>query len=533
MYDELGRLTGVIDPASDAVTYAYDAVGNLLSISRRPSSQVSIIEFTPNSGPVGTTVTIFGTSFSTTPAQNTVKFNGVTTTVTSATKTQLIAAVPTGATTGPISVTAPGGTATSGTPFTVTASKAPTISNFSPTIGVSGTAVSITGTNFETQPTNNRTVFNVVTSPVNTSTATNISTSVPVAASGKISVTTPFGKATSTADFIVPPPPFTAADVATSTRMSIGQSKSITIGTANKIGLILFDGTAGQRISLKPSAVTIYESYISILKPDGTTLVPATYVNAPGSFFIDTTLLPMTGTYTILVDPYSTYTGNMTVTLYSVPPDVSTTIVAGGSAVTVTTTTPGQNARLTFSGSAGQRVSLNITSVTIYESYVSILKPDGTTLVSPIYMTSSGRFIDTTSLPTTGTYTILVDPYAANTGSATLRLYNVPNDVTATMTIGGAAVSVTTTVPGQNARVTFSGTATQRINLTVSNVTITESYISILKPDGSTLVSPTYFGIGGGTIGPTTLPVTGTYTVFVDPYAAYTGSMTLRVTLAP
>jgi len=52
IYDELGRLVAVITPA-EVVTYSYDAVGNLLSISSGNSSQVSIIEFTPNSGSIG------------------------------------------------------------------------------------------------------------------------------------------------------------------------------------------------------------------------------------------------------------------------------------------------------------------------------------------------------------------------------------------------------------------------------------------------------------------------------------------------
>lgn len=61
VYDELGRLVAVIDTAGEAAVYSYDAVGNLLSISRYSSSLASIIEFTPNSGPIGTTVTIYGT----------------------------------------------------------------------------------------------------------------------------------------------------------------------------------------------------------------------------------------------------------------------------------------------------------------------------------------------------------------------------------------------------------------------------------------------------------------------------------------
>src|SRR6185436_243669 len=83
IYDELGQLLAVIDSSGETAVYSYDAAGNLLSISRRSTATVSIIEFTPNSGPAGTQVTIYGTSFSTTPSSNTVSFNGAAATVTS------------------------------------------------------------------------------------------------------------------------------------------------------------------------------------------------------------------------------------------------------------------------------------------------------------------------------------------------------------------------------------------------------------------------------------------------------------------
>src|SRR5687767_15872103 len=100
VYDDLGRLRAVIDPGTDTAVYNYDSVGNLLSISRQSSSIVSIIEFTPKEGPVGTIVTIYGTGFSTTPSENTVTFNGVSATVSSSTETKIIATVLSGATTG-------------------------------------------------------------------------------------------------------------------------------------------------------------------------------------------------------------------------------------------------------------------------------------------------------------------------------------------------------------------------------------------------------------------------------------------------
>ncbi len=49
IYDDLGRLIAVVDPTGDTVQYSYDAVGNLLAISRQSSSLISLIDFTPKS----------------------------------------------------------------------------------------------------------------------------------------------------------------------------------------------------------------------------------------------------------------------------------------------------------------------------------------------------------------------------------------------------------------------------------------------------------------------------------------------------
>src|SRR5258706_12788413 len=65
----------------------------------------TITSFSPPSGAVGVPVTINGTNFNATPSKDTVKFNGTTATVSSATTTRLVATVPSGATTGTITVT--------------------------------------------------------------------------------------------------------------------------------------------------------------------------------------------------------------------------------------------------------------------------------------------------------------------------------------------------------------------------------------------------------------------------------------------
>src|SRR5205823_29836 len=160
-------------------------------------------------------------------------------------------------------------------------------------------------------------------------------------------------------------------------------------------------------------------------RPDGTNLFTAVTVTNTGTF-IDTKSLSLTGTYTARVDPQVANVGSMTLTLYDVPADVSGVITPGGGSVTVATTTPGQNARLTFTGSASQRVSLKISGVTMTQAKVSIVKLDATNLVAPATVGATGTFIDVKTLAVAGTYAIVIDPTTTNLGQMTLTLYDVP-----------------------------------------------------------------------------------------------------------
>ncbi len=164
----------------------------------------TIASFTPTSGPVGTTVTITGTNFSNTTANNIIQFNGTTAVVTASTTTSIITSVPIGATTGTISVSVGGNTATSAANFTVTTASSLTITSFTPTSGLVNAPVTITGTNFSTTPANNTVQFNGTTAVVSASTATSITTTVPTGATtGKITVTVAGNTATSASDFTV------------------------------------------------------------------------------------------------------------------------------------------------------------------------------------------------------------------------------------------------------------------------------------------------------------------------------------------
>ena len=307
-----------------------------------------------------------------------------------------------------------------------------------------------------------------------------------------------------------------------------GAAAASTAATPGQNARFTFDGAPGQRISIKLSSVTISSSYISILKPDGTALGGNTYVGTAGAF-VDTRTLPAAGGYTILIDPQGAATGSVTVTLYDVPADSGGAITPSGPAATATTGTPGQNARFTFDGAPGQRISIKLSSVTIASSYVSILKPDGKALGNNTFVGPSGGFVDVRTLPDAGSYTLLVDPQAAATGSMTVALYDVPADMTGSTAIGGPSLTVTMGTPGQNGRITFDGSAGQRVSLRFTGVTILSSYVTILRPDGTTLGAKNIVGTSGRTI-TVDLPVDGTYAIVLDPQAAATGSITLALT---
>jgi YD repeat-containing protein len=523
VYDESGRLVGVIDPNGDAAAYHYDAVGNLLGITRSTSTQVAIIDFTPDGGPIGRTVTIYGTGFSATPAQNTVSFNGATAPVTAASTTSLVVNVPPGGTTGAISITSPNGSANSASPFVVAADVAPTISAFNPTTATSGTAITISGTNFHPSPAQNLVTFNASPANITAASSTSITALVPpTSTSGKISVTTPYGTVSSATDFVVPPPLVAAGDIETVYRMSPGSSLPVTFSTPGKVALVLFDAAPGQRVNLNVG--TGVWSTVRVFSYDGTQLTSASTGVTPR--FIEFPNLTATASYTILVDPLGNGTGSITLTLNAVSPDVTGVIPADGSNYVVPITTAGQDARLTFTAAAGQRVSLRVFPA--FGGDVFLYNPDRSLRASihigPVFAT----FIDTQTLTMAGTYTIFVNMGTTGTGNVTLNLYTVPADVTSPITADGPAVTLTTTTPGQNGIATFPGTAGHRMSVWITGISGSSPTVSIRDPGGVALGSVT-LGILSGFLEPVTLSTTGQHSILMDPGGAAVGSATLSL----
>lgn len=173
-------------------------LGLLLSIhscKKSPTTAIpippTINSISPSSGIAGASVTISGTNFIATPANNTVKFNGTAAVVTAATSTSLTVTVPAGGATGSVSVTNSNGTV-NGPVFTYL--NAPVITSINPVAGPAGTSITITGTGFDATATNNTVKFNGVLAAVTSATVTSIVTTAPATGTtGNITVATSAG----------------------------------------------------------------------------------------------------------------------------------------------------------------------------------------------------------------------------------------------------------------------------------------------------------------------------------------------------
>jgi RHS repeat-associated protein len=198
--------------------------------------------------------------------------------------------------------------------------------------------------------------------------------------------------------------------------------------------------------------------------------------------------------------------------------------------------TPGQNARYSLAGTAGQRVSVLISNATCCSNAgtLALLKPDGSTLAANNSLATT-TFLDAVTLPSDGTYTVLVSPDTDRTGSFTLAVYTA-TDVTGTVAADGSSTSFSLTSPGQNARYSFAGTANQQVNLSLISSTIggstsctsSNGTLAILKPDGSTLGSASMCKPTTN-LATQTLPVSGTYIALVNPASTNTGSASVRL----
>lgn len=298
LYDDQGRLTSVSDSTGATAVYNYDSVGNLLSIDRLtpPGSGIGIYLVNPIAGQVTQICRLQGYGFDPVPANNVVKFNGVTATVSSATAYTLTVIVPAGATTGTVTVTNTNGTANSPSSFAVVGGA--TITALNPAAFTQGTTMpaTIQGTNLSnatavtfTQPGLVATMATGVTSTTLPVTLSVASTVPP--GTYTFSVTTPEGTTASGAVTVtvaqrVPSFALTPALVGVAmpnpqiSTPALLSGSSITYAPTASLAMPYVKSAAGKSTTIAP-AVSESMPYVRSAAGKSTTITPAVSESMP------------------------------------------------------------------------------------------------------------------------------------------------------------------------------------------------------------------------------------------------------------
>lgn len=239
----------------------------------------------------------------------------------------------------------------------------------------------------EPQPLSTTGTYQISVDPVGTGTGTVTVTAYDVPADLSGSLTPSLAGAAVNSPLLVP-----------------GQNARYTLGTP-----------ANARVSLlvTPPSGTLY-----VLNADGSTL------NSLGVGAVNAFVEPwaFAAGQSVKADLLEANTGTVTLTAFDVPNDLTGSLVINGVAVAVPIVGRGQNGQYTFTGTAAQSVTVRVTGNTMGSVTVKLLGTDGVTVLATASSILSSFNLPAASLPTTGTYTVLVDPTSTNTGTLSLRV---------------------------------------------------------------------------------------------------------------
>ncbi|BAJ33254.1 MULTISPECIES: hypothetical protein [Kitasatospora] len=333
-----------------------------------------------------------------------------------------------------------------------------------------------------------------------------------------------------------------------------------TPGKAMRLG---FTATAGSAVSLlgitgaTGGTLTLYD-------PHGVRTAVGVAVpynacpedEAPGTcpqVLIAPTLLPVSGDYQIEFSPFAYSAGPVTLWLAGAPggvPKVTVTTKAAtvdGPAVplSVPTAKAGQRIAVTFTGTAGQSVYLNSgngNTMRCASDTYSLISPSGRIVVpsTPVNQCVTGTLLPLTGLPESGTYTFYLTLDTVQYAAVNLQLRSGYEQVAATVDAPAPTpVAIAQAAPGRRIALSFQAAAGQSVYITngTAGTLRCESDSYALVGPGGRVVVPEALGrsacVETAPLAYTGLPVDGTYTFYVLPDAAQSGTGNFKVSSYP
>ncbi|WP_157288435.1 hypothetical protein, partial [Uliginosibacterium gangwonense] len=304
--------------------------------------------------------------------------------------------------------------------------------------------------------------------------------------------------------------------------------------TQGQNGNFTFVGKVGQTLGLGVTGLSTSPSggnvSVQVIYPDDNTVLIScgTFYSSDGGGSCNLPVLPADGVYTVRIVLSTGYAASFNLTL-------SNEVVGPltfGTNTTFATTRVGQNARYTFTASAGQDFNLMVSGSSFpSQVLVTVLRPDLSVQGSLSVSGSSSRVLSLRNLPATGTYYVMADPIGVGTGSVRLLLQK--DDGGNVLVANGDVINVSLS-QSQNGDYIFTGKAGQLLGLGLSDLsTVTGGgniTVQVIEPDDNTvLISCGSYSASykGGSCNLPALPSDGTYTIRIIPDTGYAANFNL------
>jgi hypothetical protein len=292
---------------------------------------------------------------------------------------------------------------------------------------------------------------------------------------------------------------------------------------------LTFEGHAGESIyvSVTASTLDLGCGVLRILAPTGKPLNTGCIIDKVGG--IDTTRLPATGRYQVVLDPGGNTTGVATIGINSAPQRRGK--IEPGSPTPIKITKPGETLTLSFTGRAGQAVVASVLPASTLPDQCSPLRLTfrGKELASSCVIGGRGHSAPA-RLPGNGRYDLVLNPERATTGNAVLLISAGEQELRS-----GETTTLRVTRPGAAAFAGFTVRAgqTARIALVASDSRV-DCDLALLDPVGKNVASGCLTGTREGGFDATRLRRTGRYTLVIPPdkNLKWTGTVQARLTLS-
>ncbi len=201
-----------------------------------------------------------------------------------------------------------------------------------------------------------------------------------------------------------------------------GGAVAATIAAAGQPQIYAFTATAGESVAVGAAGSTFTTgsgATLDVESATGSAEGPAAFLSITSAVPYATATLPKAGTYYVALRPATAgATGTADLSLVSAAAPVPVTV--GGPAVTVTISQPGVSGTATFSGTAGETVGIEVSANTFtgLTTRLYVIDSAGDPVGEEQYLNGGAAVDGPVTLPSTGTYTVVIDPAPGRPGRA-------------------------------------------------------------------------------------------------------------------